>query len=78
MSDRYLLGGAKAASYTILFIAAALTLFRGVVGPLWGSRSDYGLFGAVIAGSAGLIGLAWLAGILIRDVQKHFTKEPDQ
>lgn len=74
--DRQLIGAAKAVSYFIVWVAAAVTLYRGIVGPLWGSQSDYGLFGAVAAGALGLIGLAWLASILAKDVTSHFQSQP--
>lgn len=75
MSDRTFMGGAKAVAYSILFVAACVTLVRGVVGPLWGAANDFGVFGAVAAGALGILGLAWLASVLVRDVAKHF--QPD-
>lgn len=75
MNDRAFIGVAKSAAYAVLWLAATVTLFRGVVGPLWGSRSDFGLVGAVGAGALGLIGLAWLAGVLFRDAAKSFSPE---
>lgn len=72
MTDRLLIGIAKVVAYGILWIAAAVTLFRGVVGPLWGSQSDYGLVGAVVTGALGLILLAWFAGVLIKNASDSF------
>lgn len=75
MTDKHLFGAAKAVAYTIIFIAAVLVLFRGVVNTLWGSGTELGLLGAVAAAALGVLGLAWLFGVLFRDVRKHFNQE---
>ncbi|WP_091738920.1 hypothetical protein [Phenylobacterium immobile] len=78
MSSTHLFGAAKAVSYTILFIAAVAVLFRGVVNTLWGSGSELGLLGAVGAAALGVLGLAWFAMVLVKDVAKHFIIEKDE
>lgn len=78
MYESQFIGAAKGAAYALLWIAAAMTLFRGVVGPLWGSASDYGLFGAVAAAAFGVLGLAWVALVMFRDVAKHFQPTRNQ
>jgi hypothetical protein len=72
MNDKIIFGVAKAIAYAILFIAAALVLFRGVVNTLWGSGSELGLLGAVAAAALGVLGLTWLFRVLFRDAAKHF------
>lgn len=66
------LGIAKAIAFLIFWITAAAVLVRGVVGPLWGSGSDFGLLGAVAAGALGIIGLAWLGLRLASNIINHF------
>lgn len=70
--ERQFIGAAKLAAYVVIFAAALVTLLRGVVGPLWGSASDYGLFGAVASLAVGIIALAYLALAMFRDVWRHF------
>lgn len=72
---------AKGLAYAIVWIAAAATLLRGVVGPLWGSASDYGLAGAVLALAGGILALAWLAAAMLADLSRtpvSTRKESDQ
>lgn len=66
----HIMNFAKGAAYVVLWLACAVTLVRGVVGPLWGSASDYGLAGAVLALVGGILGLAWLAGVMLADLNK--------
>ena len=70
MTDRQYFSAAKAVAYIILFVAAVITLLRIVIGPLWGSASDLGMFAAVLAGAGGVLALAWLARVMMRDVAK--------
>lgn len=78
-----ILNFAKGIAYAIVWLAAAATLVRGVIGPLVGSASDYGLAGAVLAGAGGIVALAWLASIMLADItkgakpQKKETEEND-
>lgn len=80
MTEREVIGGAKAAAYLILWIAAAVVLLRIVVGQLWGSGSDLGMVAAVAALAVGIVGLAWLGILFYRDAARHFrtTKEDDE
>lgn len=70
MTDRQYFSAAKAVAYLILFVAAVVVLLRLVVGPLWGSASDLGMIAAVLAAAGGVLGLAWLARLMVRDVAK--------
>jgi hypothetical protein len=70
MTDKQYFSVAKAIAYVILFFAAVVALLRIVIGPLWGSASDLGMIGAVLAAAAGVLGLAWLARLMFRDVAK--------
>jgi hypothetical protein len=70
MTDSQYFSAAKAVAYIILFVAAVITLLRVVIGPLWGSASDLGMIAAVLAGAGGVIALAWLARVMMRDVAK--------
>lgn len=70
MTDRQYFSAAKAVAYIILFVAAVITLLRIVIGPLWGSASDLGMIAAVLAGAGGVLALAWLARVMMRDVAK--------
>lgn len=70
MTDRQYFSAAKAVAYVILFVAAVITLLRIVIGPLWGSASDLGMIAAVLAGAGGVLALAWLARVMMRDVTK--------
>ena len=70
MTDRQYFSAAKGVAYVILFVAAVITLLRIVIGPLWGSASDLGMIAAVLAGAGGVIALAWLARVMMRDVAK--------
>lgn len=63
----------KVFAYTVLEITAVAVLVRGVVGPLWGSASDFGLIGAVLAGVVGVLGLLWLASLFVKDVLKSIS-----
>jgi thiosulfate reductase cytochrome b subunit len=72
MSEREVMGTAKACAYTIVWLAALIVLLRLIVGALWGSATDIGLIAAVAALAAGVVGLAWLAFFFWRDVNRHF------
>lgn len=71
--ERQFIGVAKGIAYAIVWLAALVVLIRGVVGPLWGSASDLGLVGAVLAGVGGVFVLVIIAPRLIKDVAKHFN-----
>lgn len=76
MTDRQYFSAAKAVAYVILFVSAVITLLRIVIGPLWGSASDLGMIAAVLAGAGGVLALAWLARVMMRDVTKGL--DPDK
>lgn len=78
MSDRLFLAIAKGLAFLILWIAAAVVLFRFGVGSLWGSRSDLGLLAAPFLAAFGVLGLAWLALAMVRDIRRGLAqpKEP--
>lgn len=73
MTDKQYFSLAKAVVYVILFLAVLIAWLRLVVGPLWGSASDLGLIGAVLAGAGGVLGLAWLARLMVRDVARGLS-----
>ena len=78
MSDRQYFSVAKAIAYLILFAAAGVVLLRIVIGPLWGSASDLGMIGAVLAAAAGVLGLAWLGRLMVRDVAKGLAPDNNE
>lgn len=68
---------AKATAYLVGWVFLAIVLMRVVVGPLWGSGTDIGLVAAPAAFAAGVLGLAWLARLLLRDLSKTLPKDPE-
>lgn len=68
---------AKATAYLVGWAFLAVVLMRVVVGPLWGSGTDIGLVAAPAAFAAGVLGLAWLAKVLLRDLQKTLPKDSE-
>lgn len=75
MTDRQYFSAAKAVAYVILFIAGVITLLRVVIGPLWGSASDLGMIAAVLVGAGGVLALAWLARVMMRDVARGLAPD---
>ncbi|WP_419254062.1 hypothetical protein ACN2C6_01265 [Caulobacter sp. ErkDOM-YI] len=78
MTDRQYFSVAKAVAYLILFIAAGVVLLRVVIGPLWGSASDLGMIGAVLTAAAGVLGMAWLGRLMVRDVARGLSPDTSQ
>ncbi|MGZ8407581.1 MAG: hypothetical protein ACXWVJ_06105 [Caulobacteraceae bacterium] len=74
--ERNILGMAVAIAYAIIWVAAAVVVFRFGVAGLWGSGSDLGLIGAVGVAALGVVGLAWLAILMLRDLNKRFQRKP--
>jgi len=68
---------AKATAYLVGWVFLAIVLMRVVVGPLWGSGTDIGLVAAPAAFAVGVLGLAWLARLLLRDLSKTLPKDPE-
>jgi hypothetical protein len=68
---------AKATAYLIGWLFLAVVLMRVIVGPLWGSGTDVGLVAAPAAFAAGVLGLGWLARLLLRDLSKTLPKDPE-
>lgn len=66
---------AKAAAYLVGWVFLAVVLMRVVVGPLWGSGTDIGLIAAPAAFAVGVLVLAKLAQILLRDLSKTSQAE---
>ena len=63
---------ARAIAYAIVWVAIAVAIFRIGVAGLWGSGSDLGLVAAVALAAAAVMGLAWLAVLMLRDLSKRF------
>ncbi len=61
---------AKATAYLAGWVCLVVVLLRMVVGPLWGSGTDFGLVAAPIAFVAGVLVLGKLAAILLRDLSR--------
>lgn len=78
MTDRQYFSIAKAVAYLILFAAAGVVLLRVVIGPLWGSASDLGMIGSVLAAAAGVLGMAWLGRLMFRDVARGLSPDARQ
>lgn len=72
-TERTVIGIAKLAAYVVVWLIAAVLIFRFAVPALWGSRSDLGLIAAPLVGAAGVAVLAWLGLILFRDLRKTFS-----
>ena len=68
---------AKATAYLVGWLFLAVVLMRVVVGPLWGSGTDIGLVAAPAAFAVGVLALAWLARLLLRDLSKTLPKDPE-
>lgn len=66
---------AKATAYLVGWVFLAVVLLRVVVGPLWGSGTDIGLIAAPAAFAVGVVVLAKLAQILLRDLSKTLKTE---
>lgn len=63
---------ARAIAYAIVWTALAVFVFRMGVAQLWGSGSDIGLFAAVALAAVAVPGLAWLAVVMLRDIDRRF------
>ena len=70
--ERNILAVARAIAYAIVWVAVAVAIFRIGVAGLWGSGSDVGLIAAVVLAAAAVMGLAWLAVLMLRDLSKRF------
>lgn len=68
---------AKATAYLVGWVVLAVILMRVIVGPLWGSGTDLGLVAAPAAFAVGILALAWLARLLLRDLSKTLPKDPE-
>ena len=70
--ERNILAVGWAIAYAIVWVVIAVAIFRIGVAGLWGSGSDLGLIAAVVLAAAAVIGLAWLAVFMLRDLSKRF------
>ena len=70
--ERNILGVARAIAYAVVWVAVAVAIFRLGVAQLWGSGSDLGLVAAVVLCAAAVLGLAWLAVFMLRDLARRF------
>ncbi|WP_184717727.1 hypothetical protein [Caulobacter sp.] len=61
---------AKATAYLAGWVCLVVVLLRVVVGPLWGSGTDFGLVAAPVAFVVGVLALGKLAAILLRDLAR--------
>lgn len=68
----------KTFSYGVIVAAIAMALFRGGVGALWGSHSDFGLVAAILLAVAGIFGLLWLIEKMAKDVMKTLNSSDKQ
>jgi hypothetical protein len=69
--ERTILGVARAIAYAIVWIAAAVGVFRLGVAQLWGSGSDLGLVGAVLLAAAAIMALAYVGVVMLRDLNRR-------
>lgn len=69
--ERTILGLARAIAYAIVWIAAAVGVFRLGVAQLWGSGSDLGLIGAVLLAAVAVMALAYVGVIMLRDLNRR-------
>ena len=76
--ERNILAVARAIAYAIVWVAVAVAIFRIGVAGLWGSGSDLGLVAAVALCAAAVIGLAWLAVLMLRDLSRLFPSGDDR
>jgi hypothetical protein len=70
--ERTILGVARAIAYAIVWIAAAVGVFRLGVAQLWGSGSDLGLVGAVLLAAVAIMALAYVGVVMLRDLDRRF------
>ena len=75
--ERNILAVALAIAYAIVWVAVAVAVFRIGVAGLWGSGSDLGLVAAVALAAGAVIGLGWLAVLMLRDLAKRFPPGDD-
>ncbi len=61
-----------------MWLALLGVLMRGVVPFLWGSRSDFGMIGAVIVGAIGIAALLYLGAGMVRVVSTHLDGEDEK
>ena len=76
--ERNILAVARAIAYAIVWVAVAVAIFRIGVAGLWGSGSDLGLVAAVALAAVAVIGLAWLAVFMLRDLSRRFPSGDDR
>jgi hypothetical protein len=76
--ERNILAVARAIAYAIVWVAVAVVVFRIGVAGLWGSGSDLGLVAAVALCAVAVIGLAWLAVFMLRDLSRRFPSGDDR
>lgn len=70
--ERSVIGVAWAVAYAIVWLVLLVLLFRYGVGALWGSGNDLGVIAAPVLAAAGIVGLTYLAVIMLRDLRKKF------
>jgi hypothetical protein len=75
--ERNILAVARTVAYAIVWVAVAVAAFRLGVAGLWGSGSDLGLVAAVALAAVAVIGLGWLAVLMLRDLAKRFQPGDD-
>ena len=71
--ERTILGLARAIAYAIVWIAAAVGVFRLGVAQLWGSGSDLGLVGAVLLAAVAVVALAYVGVLMLRDLNGRLS-----
>lgn len=65
---------AKVFGYVLTVMVALVVLIRGVVSPLWGSQSDLGLLGAILAFGVGILVILWVCYKFLQDLINEFNK----
>lgn len=75
--ERTILGLARAIAYAIVWIAAAVGVFRLGVAQLWGSGSDLGLIAAVVLAAAAVMALAYVGVLMLRDLRRRLNLGED-
>jgi hypothetical protein len=65
---------AKTTAYLVVWVSLAIVLLRVVVGPLWGSATDFGLIAAPIAFALGVLALGKLASVMLKNIAQDRDK----
>ncbi len=74
-SERLFIASAKTLAFALAWVFGAYLYYRNIVGLLWGSGDQLAVFAAIALALVGLVGFAWLAVFILRDLRKAFNTE---